>query len=123
MQPDKWIGQMRGIVQTLEQKSGLNPVLFVIALISLPSLFLYAFTDKWVFLLLIFAPLVFFGIIYAVAFVFDRDFLRSEKFIYDMKRLDVLGEKGKELPEQEILKVPATTSSVGTRKRLDRGQK
>jgi hypothetical protein len=120
MQPDKWMGQMRGIVQTIEQKSGLNPILFIVALISLPSLFLYAFTNKEIFLWLICAPVGLFFIIYIVTFFIDRSFLRSEKFVYDMKQLDVLGEKGNERPEKEILEIKPVTATPNKRLRKEK---
>lgn len=123
MKPENIIGQVKGIVQTIEQKSGLNPILFIVALISLPSLILYAVTEKAFFIWLICIPVALFFIIYIAAFFIDRNFLRSEKFVYDMKQLDVLGEKGNERTEKEILEIePVAASPNNSKKQIRKGK-
>jgi hypothetical protein len=101
-----WFGSLRGIVQTLEQKSGLNPLLFLDAIFGIPAIGFYAWKGQTVLLLFVWIPLLTTVLFYVIAFIIDRNFLRSEKHVYDMKRLDVLGEKGNTSPELQVLEVP-----------------
>lgn len=99
-------GSIRGIVETLEQKSGLNSLLFIIAVISLPSLVLYSLKSQPAYLWFAGIPIGFAILIYAASFVIDRDFLRSEKHTIEKKQLEImLGEKNKELPGENILDI------------------
>lgn len=109
MSDNSWLGSVKGIVETLEQKSGLNSILFIIAVISLPSLVLYSVKGQAAFLWFAGAPIAFAAIVYILAFIFDRDFLRSERHVIEKRQLDILGEKGRLANDDEIYDVPATT--------------
>jgi hypothetical protein len=54
----KIFGTIRGIVQTLELKSGLNPLLFLDAIFGIPALSLYALKQDSTFIWFAGIPLV-----------------------------------------------------------------
>lgn len=100
---EKLLGQIRGIVETLEQKSGINPLLFLVALITPISLILYSCSDKIVFIYFAAIPLFITLTFYGIAFFIDRNFLRSEKHVKEMRQMDMLGEKGKEINDSFLI--------------------
>ena len=111
-------GSLRGIVQTLEQKSGLNPLLFVDTIFGIPGIVGYAWTGRSVLLAFAWIPLAVTLLFYGLAFFVDRNFLRSEKHIQEMRHLDLLGEKSKIVDERQVLDVPAIadpSAAKGTR--------
>lgn len=99
---DGLFGSVRGAVETLEQKSGLNPLLFLDAIFGIPGLVSYAYSGKAILLAFVWVPLMFTLVFYGLAFFIDRNFLRSETHVKEMRQLDILGEKGKELTETEV---------------------
>ena len=94
---------MRGIVETIEQKSGLNALLYLDGIIGLPALVLYAYKGKSILLAFVWMPLLLTMLIYIVAFIIDRNFLRSEKHVKEMRQLEILGEKNREMPGLDML--------------------
>lgn len=102
-------GSLRGVVETLEQKSGLNPLLFLDAIFGVPAIGFYAWSGKAILLCFVWIPLTFTVLFYGIAFFVDRNFLRSEKHVREMKQLDILGEKGKEIAEEKMLAITPTT--------------
>jgi uncharacterized membrane protein YeiB len=103
-------------VETLEQKSGLNSLLYLDAIIGLPCLILYGASEKSIFLAFVWVLLIFTLLVYGISYAIDRDFLRSEKHVREMKQLDILGEKGKEYTSEEIDVLPdvQATKSIGS---------
>ena len=125
---DGMFRSLRGAVETLEQKSGLNPLLFLDAIFGIPGIGFYAWSGKAILLAFVWVPLLATVLFYGVAFFLDRNFLRSEKHVRELKQLELLGEKGKELPfgTLDIAPTVAAAETTGTPtknpKQLDGGE-
>lgn len=72
-------------------ESGLNSLLYLDAIIALPCLMLYGFTEKSVYMAIVWLLVAFTLIIYGIAFSIDRNFLRSEKHVKEMKQHRISG--------------------------------
>lgn len=99
--PKGIFSSLRGVVETLEQKSGLNPLLFLDAILGIPAIGFYAWSGRSIILVFVWIPLIATVLIYGIAFAVDRNFLRSETHVREMRQLDILGQKGDEISESD----------------------
>lgn len=85
----------------LSVKSALNPILWLCAIITIPSLIAVPFVDStpvWLILLIVcpvFAAII--GFFYLL--LFDRDKLQSEEYQLKKKSLELIQEKGEAQPQ------------------------
>ena len=84
----------------LSVKSALNPILWLCAIISIPSLIVIPFlenTPTWL-IILILAPVITAVLGFLFLLVFDRDKLQSEDYQLQKRSMDLIQIKGQDHP-------------------------
>lgn len=84
----------------LSVKSALNPILWLCAIITIPSLIAVPFVDKtpnWLIILII-APVLTAILGFLFLLIFDRDKLQSEEYQLKKRSLELIQIKGQEKP-------------------------
>ncbi|HED07289.1 MAG TPA: hypothetical protein ENI57_04140 [Ignavibacteria bacterium] len=84
----------------LSVKSALNPILWLCAIITIPSLIAVPFIDKtptWLIILII-APVLTAILGFLVLLIFDRDKLQSEEYQLKKRSMDLIQIKGQDKP-------------------------
>jgi phosphoglycerol transferase MdoB-like AlkP superfamily enzyme len=101
---DKVFGQIK-------LSSGLKDMIYVIALIVMLALLLAMFkVSAWIIILafiLLIGIIIFFAYCYNYLMHNNPDLLRSESFQLQKQRIEMLGEKGKEMPAETIIEKKA----------------
>ena len=97
---DKTVSRALEAATNLKVKSALNPILWLCAIITIPTLSFMGLTgrsDVWI-IILAFTPVIaaVFGFIFLL--VFDRDKLQSEEFQLKNRSLDIIQQKGDSAP-------------------------
>jgi len=85
----------------LSVKSALNPILWLCAIITIPSLIAVPFLDKtptWLIILII-SPVLTAIIGFLFLLLFDRDKLQSEEYQLKKRSLELIQEKGDSKPK------------------------
>ena len=85
----------------LSVKSALNPILWLCAIITIPSLFAVPFVEKipaWLILLII-SPVLAAILGFFFLMIFDRDKLQSEEYQLKKRSLEIIQEKGDIKPQ------------------------
>ncbi len=93
----------------LSVKSALNPILWLCAIITIPSLISVPFIDKtptWLIILII-APVITAIVGFIFLLLFDRDKLQSEEYQLKKRSLELIQEKGEKAKLVDIEDVEA----------------
>lgn len=99
------------VINKSKYGTAMDSILIMVALVTVPSLIVYAFIRFWLLLLIACVPIFYFIRAYDYYMKNNPKMLRTEKHEETMLRIaSSLGQKGKELTEEVIDALPAVTA-------------